>query len=225
MKNVTISGKFRRKIFRKIFIWLRVKLFHTMLSSLRLTCTRTNGVPFQRFRLFTNGTNPLSIETISSLKIKKWVEHIKNISAARSVRVCLPTSSELQLLESIVKTDHKGGLSPIQVIEASKRTLRSKKDNRWHNGNRVYSSAEVEKMFEGSMKDKTMYVLPYKHSQGIGVKITDSPVVVLNTYAFYDVEENVWEKISDDAELAIHGSDITVIDKEEEEFIQRKRSQ
>jgi phosphoenolpyruvate carboxykinase (GTP) len=140
-----------------------------------------------------------------SPQVAEWVESVRQLTQARAVRWCEGSQSEVRELTAKLVKDgeltplngeyfpgcHLARSHPSDVARVEHLTFicaQSQEDagpnNNWMAPDEA--RAKMRALFSGSMKDRTLYVVPYcmgpidSPYSRCGVEITDSPYVVLN---------------------------------------------
>ncbi len=164
-------------------------------------------------------TKPTSFEALNN-----WVNQITTLCEPKNVHWCTGSESEWHnLSDLLVKNGTFIKLSPTKrpnsflarsatsdVARVEDRTYicsRRKSDagptNNWHEP--VSMKKKMLEVFQGSMKGRTMYVIPFcmgpldSPLAQIGVEISDSPYVVLNMKIMCHMGEKVLNRLQDEA--------------------------
>ena len=138
-----------------------------------------------------------------------WIDGTEEQAEALRAEAC-STGEIIKLNQELLPGCylHRTAINDVARVEGRTFICTSKKEdagniNNWMDPTECYS--KLSKLYKGSMKGKTMYVIPY--SMGIvgsdfakyGIELTDSIYVVLNMLIMTRVGTNVLEALGDDA--------------------------
>ena len=140
-----------------------------------------------------------------------WIDGTEEQAEALRAQACA-TGEMIKLNQELLPNCylHRTAVNDVARVEHRTFICTSKKEdagniNNWMDPQECYST--LSKLYKGSMKGQTMYVIPY--SMGvvgsdfakIGVELTDSIYVVLNMLIMTRVGKNVIEALGDSADF------------------------
>jgi phosphoenolpyruvate carboxykinase (GTP) len=168
----------------------------------------------------------ISGEEIKHAKLKNWVDSIATITQPDSIHWCDGSEEEFEaLIKTMESTDTIKKLNPEKrpnsywvksdpkdVARVEKRTfICSEKEEDAGPTNNWAEPAEMKekigKLFEGSMKGRTMYVVPFcmgplgSPISYVGVEITDSPYVAASMRTMTRMGEGALSELGTDKEF------------------------
>src|SRR5215470_15948477 len=159
-------------------------------------------------------------------RLKQWIEYVVAMCKPDRVHICDGSEQEYQLMmRTMLQTGTAVALNPqkrpnsiyvrsttIDVARVEDQTYICAKTedeagptNNWEDPVRM--KRDLTTLFKGSMRGRTMYVIPYcmgplgSPISKIGVEISDSPYVVANMHIMARVGTKVLEALSDDGDF------------------------
>jgi len=170
-------------------------------------------------------TAPHLLTPLSSLnsEVAKWVESVRQLTQPKAVHWCDGSDEEVRQLTSKLERDgelkplnqeyfpgcHLARSHPSDVARVEHLTFicTQEQEDAGPNNNWMppdEARAKMRALFAGSMKDRTLYVVPYcmgpldSPYARCGVEITDSPYVVLNMAIMTRMGRGALERIARD---------------------------
>jgi phosphoenolpyruvate carboxykinase (GTP) len=173
-------------------------------------------------------TAPHLISPLENLSkdVAKWVESVRQLTQPKAVHWCDGSAAEIRELTS--QLEKSGDLMPLNQeqfpgchlarshpsdvarVEHLTFICTKSKDDAGPNNNWMApdeARAKMRALFEGCMKDRTLYVMPYcmgpidSPYARCGVEITDSPYVVLNMAIMTRMGRPALERIARDGKF------------------------
>lgn len=163
---------------------------------------------------------------IKHKKLKKWVQEMARLCKPKKVIWITGSEEEKKRLEhqafktgELIKLDqkklpgcvyHRTAINDVARTEKLTYICTKKKSdagptNNWMPPHKAYLKAK--RIFRGSMKDRTMYVIPFSMGpigspfSKIGIELTDSIYVVLNMRIMTRIGDKVLEQLGDEGEF------------------------
>ncbi|MBE6871413.1 MAG: phosphoenolpyruvate carboxykinase (GTP) [Ruminococcaceae bacterium] len=160
----------------------------------------------------------------NNVHVLKWIDEMKALTTPDEVVWIDGSEEQLEILRQqamatgeIIKLNqdklpgcylHRTAINDVARVEGRTFICTKKKEdvgptNNWMNSDECYE--KLSKLYKGSMKGRTMYIIPY--SMGvvgspfakIGIELTDSIYVVLNMVIMTRVGKTVIDALGDDA--------------------------
>jgi GTP-dependent phosphoenolpyruvate carboxykinase len=134
------------------------------------------------------GAQNVSKQEVPHEKALMWVSYFSHLAEPSNVTVIDGTLLEQDELDVLAR-EEEGTSDARAITAASKRTLvygiletflttfsKSPGETTWHLGKRQYDLDQIKEFYEGKMKDREMYVIPYYNtwSDSYGIRISDS---------------------------------------------------
>jgi len=142
--------------------------------------------------------------------VKQLVKEIYGIVNPKSVHVWTGPN-DMAHYEKLLPDNITPETMTREIMKTTRRTL-TKTGNEWCIGKKCLSSDEFKKLFSSSMKNKTMFVIPYKFKNTYGVKVTDSLHLVALTAHFN--EEDIWSEMKENVEFMVYSEGVTLFQDE-----------
>jgi len=163
---------------------------------------------------------------IKHKKLKKWIQEMTRLCKPKKVIWITGSEEEKKRLEhqafktgELIKLDqkklpgcvyHRTAINDVARTEKLTYICTKKKSdagptNNWMPPHKAYLKAK--RIFRGSMKDRTMYVIPFSMGpigspfSKIGIELTDSIYVVLNMRIMTRIGDKVLEQLGDEGEF------------------------
>lgn len=162
----------------------------------------------------------LDTELTKNSKLINWVKSVYELCTPKDVHWCDGSDEEYQKLCDILvqkgtftklneekrpnsylcRTDEKDlNFDPKKVYLCTEKQENVGHTNNWASPSEM--KEEVQETFEGSMKGRTMYVIPFSmgkigsHFSKVGVAITDSPYVVIHSRVLVRIGKDVLDAL------------------------------
>lgn len=163
---------------------------------------------------------------VTNKYVKQWVEEMAALTKPDNIvwldgsleekkkleEECLASGELVELNQEVLPGCFYHRTAPNDVARVEDRTFicsKTKEEagptNNWMDPQEMY--AKLSKLFDGSMKGRTMYVLPYLMGPAgspmskVGVELTDSRYVVLNMRIMTRMGDIAWKQLGDDSEF------------------------